>query len=273
MSRLEECFAALRARGEKGLIPYLTAGDPSLEFTARLVEGVAASGADIVELGIPFSDPLMDGPVIQASAQRALQARTTPAEVLALVAQLRPRVEVGLVLMTCYNLVFRYGLERFAAEAQEAGVDGILVTDLPPEEAGEWEPVARAQGLDTIYLVAPTSTPERLRLIAEHATGFIYCVSRRGVTGVRKRLPPDLTAMLARIRAQTDKPIAVGFGISTPEHVRQVVAWADAAVVGSALVQRLAAGGDPEEQLRGLSEFVRELKEATLPKRVEMQID
>lgn len=266
MSRLDDLFATLGARNECALMPYLTAGDPSLALTERLIETAAAGGADILEVGVPFSDPLMDGPVIQESANRALAGGTTPEAVLGLIRRVRPRVDSGLVLMLCYNLVYRYGPERFAADAQEAGVDGVLITDLPPEEAGDWERAARSRGLDTIYLLAPTSTPRRIALVAAHATGFIYCISRRGVTGVQETLPPDLEAVLARIRARTDRPIAVGFGLSRPEHVRQVAQWAEGAVVGSALVQTIAAAApDETAQLKAAGELVRQLKAATRP--------
>lgn len=259
MSRLGPLFQRLREQGERALITYITAGDPDRETSWALAKALLRAGADVLELGIPFSDPLMDGPILQASQFRALEAGTRTPQVLDMARRLRGETEAGLVLMTCYNLVHRYGLERFAQEAREAGVDGVLVTDLPPEEAGEWEQKAWAEGLDTIYLVAPTTDDRRLRTIAAHARGFIYCLSRRGVTGVRETLPSDLPETVRRIRLVSTLPIAVGFGISRPEHVRQVVRLAEGAVVGSAIV-RLLAEGHPLEEIEA---FARQLKEAT----------
>jgi tryptophan synthase alpha chain len=257
-ARLDKSFARLRARGETGLIIYITAGDPDLETTEALVLALEAAGADAIELGVPFTDPLADGPSVQAATERALRSGTTLPQVLELVARLRKRTEIPVVLMTYFNPAFRYGLERLAGEAQAAGIDGFIMTDLPPEEAGDWKAVADAHALATVFLLAPTSTPERIRLGARLSTGFVYCVSRTGVTGARRNLPEDLQALLERIRAETDQPIAVGFGISTPEHVRQVGQWADAAVVGSAVVDRVGQWG--REAAGPVGEFVRQLK-------------
>ncbi|HEY3412955.1 MAG TPA: tryptophan synthase subunit alpha [Armatimonadota bacterium] len=243
MSRITNTFESIHGRG--ALVAYITAGDPSLEATERLVPQIAAAGADIIELGLPFSDPLLDGTAIQVSAQRALEAGTTPDGVFATVARLRAGgLETPIVLMTCTNLVMRPGFENFAAKCRESGVDGVIVTDLPPEEAGEWKAAADANGVDTIFLLAPTSTNERIEAAAAMATGFIYCVSRAGVTGVQQTVPPELHALLDKIRKHTDTPIAVGFGISTAEHVKTVWQWADGAVVGSAIVNAIAAGED-----------------------------
>lgn len=259
MTRIGETFQRLAGR-ECALICFLTAGDPSLSASKELVLQVAQSGADLVELGVPFSDPIADGPSIQASSQRALQAGTTLAGVLDLVRALRRTCQVPLVLMSYYNPILRYGLDRFASDAAAAGVDGLIPSDLPPEEADEWLRHASRVGLDTIFLLAPTSTDERIRRVAEKASGFIYCVSRTGVTGVRETLPEDLPLLIQHIRQHTPKPIAVGFGISKPEQVRQVAQWADGAVVGSALVNLIARTGGPAPEIAAL---VRALKAAT----------
>lgn len=244
-------------------MPYLTAGDPDLDTTAELLSAVAESGADIIELGIPFSDPLMDGPVIQEAGNRALAAGTTPPRVMEMVAAIRPKVEAGLLYMVPSNLVWRYGPGRFAGDAAAAGVDGVLITDLPPEEAGEWQELATSAGLETIYLLAPTSSPERIRRVARLVTGFIYCISRRGVTGPQDQVPDELVEVVQRIRAETALPVAVGFGIATVEHVRKVTTLADGAVVGSALVAALAAAPDRAARLDVARRMVAELKAGT----------
>ncbi len=256
---LSERFAACRARGDKALMPYLTAGDPDLATTASLLPALAKAGADIIEVGVPFSDPLLDGPVIQESANRALGAGATPHSVMETVAGVRSRVAAALVYMTPYNLVWRYGLERFATDSAAAGIDGVLITDLPPEEARPWQDVANAAGVATIYLLAPTSSPERIRAAAALTTGFLYLISRRGVTGVQQALPDDLRETMARVRAHSDLPVAVGFGIATTEQVRQVAALADGAVVGSALVAAIAAA-PPDQRVRVAAELVSALK-------------
>ncbi len=260
MNRIDACFDNLRGRGEKALVCFLTAGDPDFDTTRELVKAVAGAGADIVELGVPFSDPLADGPSIQAASFRALRAGATVRRVLENVAQIRRECDVPIVLMTYYNPVQKYGVARFAMDAAHAGADGVIMTDLPPEESEEWKPAADAAGLATIQLIAPTSTKDRIRLAAKMASGFVYCVSRTGVTGARNEVPADLKDLVATIKKTTDLPVAVGFGISKPEHVKQVTAIADGAVVGSALVNIIAdhAGSDgvPERA----AEFVRRLK-------------
>ena len=258
--RIDQTFARLRAAQEGALVTFITAGDPSVADTPALVASLAEAGADIVELGIPYSDPLADGPSIQASSQRSLDKGVTPDSVLQMVRDIRTRTEVPLVLMTSYNLALKYGLDRFARSFTEAGADGAILTDLPPEEAGPWKAAADAQGMATIFLVAPTSTPERIALIAKNTTGFVYCVSRTGVTGARTELPSELKALLARIREATDKPLCVGFGVSTPAHVAQVIASADGAVIGSALVDFLHAH---PEQTTELTSLVSAWKQAT----------
>lgn len=258
MSRISNRFRALRERGETGLIVYIMGGDPDLATTRELVLELERAGADIIELGVPFTDPLADGPSIQAANERALAAGVTLDDLLGLVRDLRKDTQIPILLMTYYNPIFRAGQEKVAQAARAAGVDGMLITDLPPEEAEEWKQVADTVGLDTIFLLAPTSTGERIRIATDLATGFIYCVSRTGVTGARAELPEDLHALLDRIRAQTEQPVAVGFGVSTREHVRQIGEWCDAAVVGSAVVNRIAQEG--KDSVPAVGAFVRELK-------------
>ena len=264
MARLAPIFEACAARGERALMPYVTGGDPSLQATRELLPAIASAGGDIIEIGVPFSDPLLDGPVIQTSANRALSAGCTPPDLIAAIGDVRDRVTAGLVFMVPFNLVWRHGLQAFAQDSAAAGVDGVLITDLPPEEAGPWQAEADAAGVETIYLLAPTSSPARIRAAAARATGFLYCISRRGVTGVQTAVPAELKDVIARIREQTDRPVAVGFGIATPEHVRTVTEIADGAVVGSALVARIA-DAPPAERVAVAQAFVRELKAGCRP--------
>ena len=261
--RLDQTFARLKAAREGALVTFITAGDPNPGGTPALVAALASAGADIVELGIPYSDPLADGPIIQASSQRSLDSGITPDTVLQMVQDCRKETQVPLVLMTSYNLALRYGLKRFAQVFADAGADGTILTDLPPEEAGPWKEASEAAGLATIFLVAPTSTPERIALIAKNTTGFIYCVSRTGVTGARAEMAPELAALLTRIRAATDKPLCVGFGVSRPEHVKQVLEIADGAVIGSALVDFLYTSKDSPDQTEEMTRLVSSWKGAT----------
>ena len=261
--QLESVFERLRARGEAALIAYFTAGDPSLEQLPDILHLLEDSGVDMVEVGFPFSDPLADGPVIQAAMHRALQRGTTVPRVLDTVAQVSATLQIPLIAFTYYNPVQRYGLERFARDAVQAGFSACLMTDLPPDEADEWLEYARRYSLQPIFLLTPTSTEARIRLVAARGKGFIYCVSRTGVTGARDQLPPDLPDLIARIRAHTAMPIAVGFGVSKPEHVRQIAQTADGAVVGSQLVRYLHEfAGSPHWQA-ALGEYLRGLKAAT----------
>ncbi len=259
MSRISSKFGSLNGSG--ALVAFIAAGDPDLDTTEKLVLCLEASGADIVELGIPFSDPLADGPSNQAAYQRGLESGTTVAGILQTVRRIRTESQVPIVLMTYFNPIHHFGLADFARQAAEAGVDGVLITDLPPEEAGEWKSLAAESGLDAIFLLTPTSTEERIRLVCGLGTGFIYCVARTGVTGKRTQIGDAVKDLVGKIRAHTDKPISVGFGIATPEDVRQVVQWADGAVVGSAIVDRIAARS--ENLLEDVGSFVRSLKEAT----------
>ena len=247
----------------KALVCFVTCGDPDFATTVDLVKAIAKAGADIVELGVPFSDPLADGPSIQASSFRALQAGATVRKVLDCVADIRRECDVPLVLMTYYNPVQKYGLERFARDAASAGADGVIMTDLPPEEGADWKRAADAAGLATIMLVAPTSTKERIKQAANMASGFIYCVSRTGVTGARDDIPAELKQLVSTIKSISDLPVVVGFGISRSEHVRKVTEFADGAVVGSALVNvvaGLSGHRDLGDLLKRAGEFVESLK-------------
>jgi tryptophan synthase alpha chain len=237
MKRIEERFRELGRRGEKALIPFIAAGDPSLETTAELVLEMERRGADLIELGIPFSDPLADGPVIQMAYRRALRNKMRLEDVLEMVGELRLRSRIPLILMSYYNLLHRLGAADFARRAAMAGVDGFIIPDLPPEEGEEFWKVSREVGLANILLITPTTSPERIRLIAEQGTGFLYYVSLLGVTGARNNLPADLRESLTNVKALTDKPVAVGFGVSTPKQAETVAYWADGVIVGSALVQ------------------------------------
>jgi tryptophan synthase alpha chain len=261
-TRIGRRFAELRASGELGLVAYLTAGDPSLEATEEFVVAMARGGADVIELGVPFSDPLADGPTIQRASERALRAGTTLAGILALVRRVRRRSEVPLVLFSYFNPVLQYGLERFAQEAAAAGADGALITDLTPEEAGDYLRAMRTAALDTIFLAAPTSTEERLARIADTCRGFLYLISRTGVTGAKDELAADLPALIRRVRQTTSLPLAVGFGISLPGHVSVLGGLADAAVVGSALVAEIERASSVEAAAAALAVKVQALKEA-----------
>src|SRR6202008_2790375 len=238
-TRISKRFAELRDSGELGVIAYLTAGDPSLDASLKFVLALAEAGADVIELGVPFSDPLADGPTIQRASERALKSGATLAGVLDLVREIRKSSQVPLVLFSYFNPILQMGLEKFAAAASEAGADGVLATDLTPEETGDYRPILRAHNLDTIFLAAPTSDDERLKIITDASSGFLYLISRTGVTGAKDSLPDDLPALLRRARQFTQLPIAVGFGISLPGHVSVLGGLADAAVVGSALVAEI----------------------------------
>jgi tryptophan synthase alpha chain len=245
VTRITRRFAALRAEGRAGLVTYLTAGDPDLDTSARLFAGLGAAGADLIEIGMPFSDPMADGPAIQEAGQRALKQGMTLRGTLELVRMLRRADEATpIVLMGYYNPIYHYGAEAFAHDAAGAGVDGVIVVDLPPEEDAELTFPARAAGLDVIRLATPTSDEKRLPLIVEHASGFIYYVAIAGITGTRSADAADVAAAVTRLRQFTPLPIAVGFGIRTPEQAAAVARAADAAVVGTSLVQRLALNLD-----------------------------
>ena len=259
MNRIEERFTRLKREGRKGFIVYIGAGDPNLETTRRLALAFDQAGVDILELGVPFSDPLADGLVNQLAAQRGLESGATPPKVLETVAAIRKDSQIPIVLYIYFNLIHRVGLAPFIAGAAKAGVDGLLVLDLPPEEADAYEGLMRAAGLCHIYLIAPTTPEDRIALIVRRAAGFIYYVSREGVTGMQAKVSDTLAQMTAKIRAHTDLPIAVGFGISTLEQARLVAASAEAVVVGSAVVNQIAEHGKSPELVKRVDEFVRSL--------------
>lgn len=260
MSAIERTFAGCREDGRAAFIPYLTAGDPDLAATARLLPALAAAGADILELGVPFSDPIADGPVNQRAAVRALAAGTTLSGILELIARHRDALGIPIVLFTYFNPIHARGVERFAEQAAASGVDGVLCVDLPPEEAeAELAPALRGHGVDPIFLLAPTSTRERIRKAAECSRGFVYYVSRTGVTGERERLPGELLKEARKLRRRLDLPLAVGFGISTAEQVAQVGRVADGVVVGSALVRVVEEAGSAPDLADRLAARAREL--------------
>lgn len=261
-SRIAKRFAQLRADGQLGIVAYITAGDPTLDATLEFVLAMDKAGADVIELGVPFSDPLADGPTIQRASERALKAGASLAGVLELVGRIRKRSHVPLVLFSYFNPIVQMGLERFAATATSAGADGVLVTDLTPEESEGYRRILRVHHLDTIFLAAPTSSDERLQIIANCSSGFLYLISRTGVTGAKDTLPDDLPALLRRTRSFTSLPIAVGFGISLPGHVSVLGGLADAAVVGSALVSEIETAGSTAAASAALAERIHLLKEA-----------
>lgn len=270
MSRFSSAFERTRREGRAALMPYITAGDPSLEWTERLIDALFEAGADMIELGVPYSDPLADGPTVQAAGQRALAAGTTIAGIFDLIRKVRQRRDEPIALLVYYNCIFRWGEERFVAEAARSGVDGLIVPDLPPESAGTLDAVTSSRGVDLVYLVAPTSTPERIRLIAGRGRGFLYCVSLTGVTGAREQLSDELAPFLVRVREEIaavgkDLPLAVGFGISTPQHAATVAQLADGVIVGSALIDRFHRPPTPEEGLAECAAFIREIRSALAP--------
>ena len=266
MSRIKNTFNRLRKKGEKALIPYIMAGDPDLATTKELILALEKAGSDIIELGAPFSDPLADGSVIQKAALRSLAHHTSIADVLGLVSDVRTQSRVPLILMTYYNLIFKYGEERFVNDAAAAGLDGLILPDLPPEEAETLVPAAKKAGLDTIFLLAPTSTDERIRLVARISRGFIYYVSLTGVTGAHAGLQADaVRAAVAKIRAVTDKPVSVGFGISTPDQAALIASTgADGVIVGSALVKVIEQHAGSADLAARAADFAQALKKGVL---------
>lgn len=265
MSRLTQRFAQLQPKKEKALVCFVTAGDPPGR-TVEIVETLAQAGADAIEIGLPFSDPLADGPSIQASSQRALDNGMTVVKALEIVRAIRKRApDLPLILMTYYNPILRYGLARYAADAKAAGADAHIVTDLTPEESDEWKRLSTENELDTIFLLAPTSTQERIEVVGRLSSGFIYCVSRTGVTGAREDIPAELMDMVARIRMTARVPICVGFGVSRPEQVRRIASFADGVVVGSALVDLIHLYQDDPNLLALVADYVASLKAATYP--------
>jgi tryptophan synthase alpha chain len=259
MSPIWETFASLKRAGRGGFIPFITAGDPNLATTERLLIELAAAGADTIELGVPFSDPVADGETIQRASERALRKGATVSEILACVARAKRHIDVPIVLFSYFNPLLSFGRDRLAKEAKQAGVDGVLVTDLIPEEAESWTETLIQFDLDPIFLVAPTTSDKRLRQIAREAHGFIYAVSRAGVTGARDEMTEDAEALVKRVRSVSNLPVAVGFGISTAEQVRQVWRFADAAVIGSAIVKQIEKLAESSDLVNRVGEFVRSL--------------
>jgi tryptophan synthase alpha chain len=262
MNRIQERFARLHRAGAKGFIVYIGAGDPDLKATRELALAFDQAGVDILELGIPFSDPLADGLVNQLAAQRGLESGTTPPKVLETVAAIRKKSQVPIVLYIYFNLIHRIGTENFIRDAAKAGVDGLLVLDLPPEESENYESLMRKHGLSHIYLVAPTTPEERMEYIVKRGSGFIYYVSREGVTGMQKQVAANLAQQVAMLRAHTSLPIAVGFGVSNPEQAKLVAQVADAVVVGSAVVNQIAEHGKSKDLAERLGKFVKTLADA-----------
>lgn len=259
MSRITQTFNQLKTNRRGGFIPFITAGDPDLKTSENIIVELARGGADIIEVGVPFSDPVADGIVIQRASERALRNGVTLGCVLACISAAQEKISVPVVLFSYFNPLLQYGVERLARDAKRAGVDGILVTDLIPEEAVEWSRILSEHELDPIYLVAPTTSDARLKLIAERARGFIYAVSRAGVTGARDAMTNDAESLVRRVRGVTDLPIAVGFGISTAAQVRDVWRYADAAVVGSALVKEIEDAAGSDDLIARVGEFARGL--------------
>ncbi len=261
-SKLDRTFAQLKKRGEKALITYVMAGDPSLQETEQLVVELEQAGADIIELGVPFSDPIADGPVIQQAAERALRSGTTLRAILSMITGLRTRTQIPLVLMAYYNSIHAFGPERFCQEAAQAGVDGLIMPDMPPDEAGPLKGPAAAAGLPLIFLLAPTSTAERRAFVARQSQGFVYYVSLTGITGAKLLNIADVGKNVEKIRKVTRVPVAVGFGVATPEDAANVAAIADGVIVGSAIVKQIAAYREKPEMVKHVAEFVRSLKTA-----------
>lgn len=259
MSRIAGVFDGLAREGKKGLIPYITAGDPNLDVTAKLMIELAHAGAAIIELGVPFSDPMADGPVIQRASERALRLGFGLDAVMETAENVRKRIDTPIVLFSYYNPLLQFGLEKLVREAKKSGIDGVLVTDLTPEEAESFSALLRANDLDMIFLVAPTSTDDRLRMIAERASGFIYAVSRTGVTGQRDELSKVAKTLVQRVRQFSDLPVAVGFGISTADQVAETWSYADAAVVGSAIVNEIERCSKSSGMVKQIGKFVRGL--------------
>lgn len=260
MSRLDDTFAALRTEGRTGLVTYVTAGDPTMARTAEILTTLDRSGADVLEVGVPFSDPLADGPVIQRATERALAGGATLAGVLGMLAGVRGGIRAPIVIFSYANPILRMGLESFVSEARAAGVDGVLTLDMPPEEGATFRAAFAGAGIDTIFLLSPTTTAERIRRASELGSGFLYGISRLGVTGVRDQVDDSARELAARVKSATKLPLALGFGISRPEHIRAIGQWADAAVVGSALVKVIAEHGQAPGLLDEVERYVRWLR-------------
>jgi len=262
MNRINQKFAELKKENRAALIPYIMAGYPTSKASLRIAEALVAGGADLLEIGIPYSDPLADGTTIQKASQRALAHGVTTKSVFRLVEQIRTKSNIPIILMTYYNAIFRYGLGAFAREASKAGVDGVIAPDLPPEEASLWRSTAGGYGLDTIFLLAPTSTKERIKRVTRFSKGFIYCVSLTGVTGARRRLPSDISDFIHRVRRETNKPLAVGFGVSTPAQARELSPLCDGIIIGSALIDTIERQKTVEEMAKAAKHFIVEFRKS-----------
>ena len=262
MNRIEERFGQLHRDGKKAFIVYIGAGDPNLDATRRLALAFDQAGVDVLELGVPFRDPVADGVVNQLAAQRGLESGTTPPKLLQTVAAIRRQSQIPIVLYIYFNLIHRAGLEKFIRNAAKAGVDGLLVLDLPPEESDNYEALMQKAGLCHIYLVAPTTPEDRMELIVKRGSGFIYYISREGVTGMQSKVASNLSSQVAKIRAHTDLPIAVGFGISNPAQAKAVASEADGCVVGSAVVNQIAENGKSKDLVKRVGKFVKSLADA-----------
>jgi len=262
VSRIQNCFQKLNEKKQKALVAFITAGDPDLPTTGKIFSIIEKNGADIIELGVPFSDPLADGPVIQAASQRALENGTTLKKIIRLVTEIRKNSELPIVLMTSYNPVFAYGQKQFVDDALGAGVDGVIIPDLPPEEAGEFDAHAKKQGLDMIHLLAPTSTEDRIRLIADESRGFIYYVSLTGTTGVKSEVSDNLEAKVRAIKNVAELPVLVGFGISGPDQAKKAAAVSDGVIVGSAIVRLIEQNGSSADMEAKVGDFVASVKQA-----------
>jgi tryptophan synthase alpha chain len=260
MTRITKKFERLRREGRKAFIPYITAGDPDLATTEEILLALDEAGADVIELGVPFSDPMADGPVIQRASERALKNPIGVADILPVVERVRRKSEVPILIFSYFNPLLQFAREELGAKLKEAGVDGVLVTDLIPEEAAAFVAQMRQAELDTVFLVAPTSTDDRIKLIAENSSGFIYIVARTGVTGMRENISAEVRSIAERVRRYSALPVAVGFGISTPEHVREVWSYADGAVVGSRLVLEIENNLDSPRLVESMAELARELR-------------
>ncbi|CAI2718188.1 tryptophan synthase subunit alpha [Nitrospina watsonii] len=262
MNRIEQRIDDLKTKNQKALVAFITAGDPSMEATRDMFQVIEENGADIIELGVPFSDPLADGPVIQAASQRALKSGTTLKKILALVADLRKTSELPIVLMTSYNPVFVYGEDAFVNDAVATGVDGVIIPDLPPEESGSFETFANDKGLRVIYLLAPTSTPDRVRMITERSRGFIYYISLTGVTGMQSTFSGDMATRVGEVKKVTSHPVMIGFGISGPEEAKEASHLSDGVIVGSAIVKLIDQCATAEERKEKVGRFIHSIKAA-----------
>jgi len=262
VSRIQKRFDWLKSKSEKALVAFITAGDPDLATTQELFSVIEEGGADIIELGVPFSDPLADGPVIQAASQRSLKSGTTLKKIIQLVRDIRKSSQLPIVLMTSFNPVFVYGQEAFVKDAVDAGVDGVIIPDLPPEEAGEFDRLAKPKNLDMIHLLAPTSTPDRIEMVGAQSRGFVYYVSLTGVTGARDSIAAGVEDKVTRIKQATSLPVLIGFGISGPEQAKAASGFSDGVIVGSAIVRMIEETPDPAERKEKLKVFVRSMKQS-----------